>query len=490
MLAGSLLFLLVLPVFNYLHDQWRVLHRDFAYAYDDIAINKSYLKTVYLLAHPNRYDTLLFGSSRNAAFVETDIAPHAYNAYADFGVIGQHLHTLEILLGHGLALKEVWIGINDFDIWKDPKDFEKDYSKRVYHEDIEGIFDFYRLYLFKPVDNNDLAIMKGKFKLAPSNRIYRKALDKHRQTLIDKEKSLQEKGMRWRKKLTSTAATLLGYKDDPKQYRISKSIDEIRRIKRLCQKHHVKTVFFFYPAFYKTYMMYNQSRIETFKRKLAEVTDFYDFYRLDATAMDETKWTDTSHFVYSVAFQMVQDIKHGKHLVTHSNCESVLRQERQMATEQLLRKQLPIPYVMRFNGTILPSGTDVLFDMKKGSYVPNVQTRVQTDTEGIKVKSLGTDPNLLFGPVLSKTQNVVLHCEMTSQYKTLFQLFYKVGKDARFNEHDAVKFGLHKGLNRFNLLIPSAWLRYGFRMDPGQKPGDYLIKKMEIFGEKKCASGE
>ena len=475
--------MLVLPVVNYRHDQWRVLHQDFAHAYDGIAINKSYLKTAYLLQHPKRYDTLLFGSSRNGAFVETDIAPRAYNAYADFSVIGQHLHNLKILLAHGMHVKEVWIGINDFDIWKDPKDFETDYSKRVYPENIQDIFDFYRLYLFKHIDNSDLDIMQGKLRLTPSNRIYRKALEEHKQSLIDRENNLIEKGMKWRKKLTSMAATLLGYNDDPKQYRIEQTIKEIKEIKHICKKHHIKTVFFFYPAFYKTFLMYNQSRIASFKRKLAKVTDFYDFYRLDTFAMDEMKWSDTSHFVYSVAAQMIHDIRHRKYLVTHKNCETVLREERK-AFRLLLYKALPIKFIMRFQSSITPVDAIVLYDITKGVYRPNNQVKiVKNNTEGIRLKSLGSDPFLVFDSVVSHTENVILHCEITSRYKTLFQLFYKVKKKEHFNEKHAVKFGLHKGLNRFNLLIPSRWLKYGFRIDPGQKPGLYVIHSMQILGE-------
>ena len=481
-LTGSLLFLLVLPVINYRHDQWRVLHQDFAHAYDGIAINKSYLKTAYLLQHPNRYDTLLFGSSRNGAFVETDIASYAYNAYADFGVIGQHLHNLKILLAHGMHVKEVWIGINDFDIWKDPKDFETDYSKRVYPENIQDIFEFYRLYLFKHFDNNDLAIMQGKLRLVPSNRIYRKALEEHKQSLIDREKSLIGKGMQWRKKLTSMAATLLGYNDDPKQYRIDQTIEEIREIKELCRKHHIKTVFFFYPAFYKTFLMYNQSRIASFKRKLAKVTDFYDFYRLDMFAMDEMQWSDTSHFVYSVAEEIIQDIKHKKYLVTHKNCETVLREERK-AFSLLLHKTLPIKFIMRFQSSITPVDATVLYDIKQDVYRPNEQIKIVDGTDDIQLKSLGSDPFLVFNPVVSHTDNVIMHCEITSESKTLFQLFYKVRHEEHFNEKHAINFGLDKGMNSFNLLIPSDWVKYGFRIDPGQRQGLYVMRQMQIFGE-------
>jgi len=480
-LLTSLLFLLILPIINYKHNQWRVLPKDYAYAYDDIAINKSYLKTAYLLEHLNRYDTLLFGSSRNAAFVETDIAPRAYNAYADFCVVGQQLHMLKILLKHKMPLKEVWIAINDFDIWKDPKDFEKDYSKRVYREDLKGKLDFYKLYLFKALDNNDLKIAEGKYKLTLSNRIFRKNLDKEfKPELIKKEASLQAKGMKWRKKLTASAATLLGYQDTPESYRIDKTIQEIKEIKELCDNNHIKVNFFFYPTFYKTYLMYNQYKIEEFKRKLIKVTEFYDFYRLNKIAFDETKWNDTSHFVYSVGLNIIRAIRNKRDLVTKDNYKTVLKNERKNIA-LLLDKKLPIPYIMRFNGHIPLENMHTIYTFKDGNFTPNNQTKITLYTKEAKIESLGNDPYILFAPIQANSENVILHCEITSESKTLFQLFYKRNKKVNYNEHDSVKVWLYKGVNSFNLLIPSKWLQEQFRIDPGQKKGVYHIKTLQIL---------
>lgn len=487
-LLTSLLFLFILPIINYRYNQCRALPKDYKFAYEDypptnksIAINKPYLKTAYLLENLNKYDTLLFGSSRNSALVETDISPKAYNAYSNFSVIGQHLHALKILLKHKMQLKEVWIGINDFDIWKDPKDFENDYSKRVYHEDLKGVLNFYKLYLFKALDNNDLKIAKGEYRLTPSNRIYRRDLNTTlKPELIKKESSLQKKGIKWQKKLTATAATLLGYQDTPQAYRIDKTIQEIKEIKNLCKKNNIKVNFFFYPAFYKTYLMYNQYKIEEFKRKLVKITDFYDFYKLNKTAFNEIKWRDTSHFLYSVGLNIIHDIRTMRNLVTKENAKKFFKNERKQIA-LILDKKLPIPYIMRFNSNIPLENMQTLYTLKDRNYTPNSQTKITPYQEGIKIESLGNDPYILFTPITANSENVILHCEITSEVKTLFQLYYKKDKETKFNEHNSVRIILYKGINNFNLLIPSKFLSNGFRIDPGQKKGVYSVKTLQIL---------
>ena len=353
--AGAFFIVLLLPIINYKNDQWRVLHQDFGHGYTDITINKIFLKTAYLIEHSNKYKMLMFGSSRNGALVESDIMPESYNAYSDFGVIGNHLHTLQTLIDQHIVPQKIWIGLNDFDIWKDPKDFMLDYSKMPYPASGKEWFSFFKLYLFKSIDNNDIAIWTHQTKLEKSNRIYRKNLDQHRKSLIERENNVIQKGVEWRRYMTQMAPTLLGYQDNEKQYRIDQCIEEVKQIVRLAQKHKIETTFFIYPTFYKTYVYYNQKKIEEFKRKLAEVTDFYDFYRLDNTAFDELKWHDTSHFLYSVGYQIEQDILHKRHLVTKKNIENVLREERYLY-RSLLQKEFPILHILRMHDGIDISG--------------------------------------------------------------------------------------------------------------------------------------
>ena len=480
LIIGSLVFSLILPMINYQHDQWRVLHCDYESSYIDITINKSFLKTAYLLDNPQKYEMLMFGSSRNAAFVESDIAPHAYNAYSDFGVIGNHLHTLRVLLKHGVVPKRLWIGLNDFDIWKDPDDFQKDYSKCPYPETFYSWLSWYQLYFYKLIDTNDLDIWRGKKYLEKSDRIYRQNLKVHKKALIQKEEKIQKKGNKWRHKMTKMAATLLGYQDTPSVYRIDQTIDEIKQLLLLSKRYSIKTTFFIYPSFYKTYVLYNQKKMESFKRKLVKVTDFYDFYKLDATAYDELKWHDTSHFLYSVGREIEIKIQQGVEKINKENIEAVLYEERTLR-RSLLQKIFPLPYIMRLNTYLEIPGLRQVWDPSLAILKVNTQLKIVHTESRYQLKSGGKDPYFFIDGYQASAKNVMMYCELESPKRTLFQIFYKTAKEQRYTEKNSAKFTVYKGHNVFRLLIPASLIRYGLRIDPVSDKGVYQVKN-GVFG--------
>lgn len=480
LILGSLLITFILPIINYSNDQWRVLHRDYKYSYINSTINKGFLKTSYLLNTKKRYDLLMFGSSRNAAFVENDISKNGYNAYSDFAVVGNHLNTLKILLENGIIPKKVWIGLNDFDIWKNPNDFNKDYSKFPYPNSIKNWFSFYKLYLFKAIDNSDLDIWKGKKYLEISNRIYRKHLDKHKEYLIKRESNIVSKGEKWKKKLTRMAATLLEYQDKSDIYRIDKSIKEIKEIISLSKKYKFKTTFFIYPSFYKTYVLYNQNKIEEFKRKLAKVTNFYDFYKLDKTSFNELKWFDTSHFLYSVGIKIINNIQNNKNLITKDNVEDMLTKER-VLHKNLLEKALPIPYIMRLNKSINIPNTSKIWDISESINKTNNQLVIKKSKVGYILKNLGEDPNFYINKLSTSTKNVLFECEIETSTKSLFQIFYKTNQKDTYQEKNSAKFVLYKGNNVLKMLIPSKFLLYGLRIDNSIYKGINIVKKCRIL---------
>jgi len=480
---GVLPFILILPLLNYLSDPWRVLHKDYGHAYENISINKRYLKISYLSEHPDHYDILLFGSSRNASLVETDIAPKAYNAYYDFGVVSNHLQSIRYLLRHGLRPKEIWIGINDFDIWKDPKDFDTDYSKCGVPDSMKTWISTMRLFLYKPLNYNDIAIFQGKIPFLPSNRVYRKNLQKHRAILIEKEKNAVKKGKAWRLKLAASAGTLLGYKDAKEAYRIDAAINEIESIKKLCEKEDIQLRLFFYPTFYKTYVLYNQKRIAEFKRKLAAVHPFYDFYRLDDTAFDALKWHDTSHFFYSVGLKIVQTIKHRETPVTKQNVQAHLMAV-QNDHSRLMSLQFPSPTVLRLNPSITIPGIKRIWHFDADLISQINQIRFEKRNDQTDIIATGNDPFLILPPIPTFSRhNLLLQCRLHSPVKTLFQIFFKNRPNEPYAERRSVLYTLHRGDNRFNLILPARFLHNGLRIDIAAHSGRYSNFQCSLYAD-------
>jgi hypothetical protein len=318
-ILGSLLIFLLLPLFNYSIDRWRVLHNDYAKYYKGFEPNKSYLKTKYLLSNIDNYDTLLMGSSRTGNIDSKLLSNKTYNMTYSYGIIGTHLKNLKILIKDNTNIKNIWIGINDYVIWKNPNDFETDFLRKPYGKNIIENIKVYKYYLFRKPTSIDTNIFRGKYKLTSSNQILDPSDMKERR---DSEAEIFNR-KNYKQLFKKKKPTLLGYKDN--KYRIQEAIKEIQEIKKLCKKYNIKLTLFMYPQSYITYQEYNQSKIQEFKRELSKISNFHDFYRLDEIALNELYWFDTSHFVPSIGDYIIDNIISNTYLVTKNNIENNLR---------------------------------------------------------------------------------------------------------------------------------------------------------------------
>jgi hypothetical protein len=272
---------------------------------------------------------------------------------------------------------------------------------------------------------------------------------------------------------------LLGYDDNPNKYRIEEAVNEVRQIKMLGEKYGFETVFFIYPSFYKTYVLYNQSRMKKFKSALADITDFYDFYMLNDTAFDELQWRDTSHFVYSVAKKMHDDIIQGKYRVTKNTIKENLKRI-EMKHRRLLQKHFPIPYILRLHPNFYIPGLKRVWSLEKSIGKTNTMLTITKTKSGYMLNAKGNDPYFFINGIKSSSQNILFVCMIETDEKALFQLFFKRKKEENWNERDSFKVFLHQGQNTIRLVIPSVFLRYGLRIDPINRTGTYRVEKCFI----------
>ena len=479
LLIGALLIFSLLPILNYSIDPWRVLHNDHENSYTGISANKSFLKVGYLLDNKNRYDTLFMGSSRSGYLDAGLVSKQAYNMKYNFGVGGMHLHNLKILLANKISIKNLWLGVNDYIIWKDPKDHESDYQRKTYKNDFIGKLDFYSFYLLKKIDNRDMRIFKDEVTLTKSYEI----TDPDRtnlKTARDREKNIMNDTDFWIKKMQKYRIILLGYDDN--KYRINPAVNEIKEIKKLCDEHHIKLTVFMYPSFYKTYLWYNQSKIEEFKRKLSSVVDFHDFYALNHIAFNELNWIDTSHFTLSVGNYIIENIQKNTFLVTKKNVDTHIIKTR-TPIKDLLHNSSNEIYRININIDIGLSSFKSIFNIKEKQYKYYTTNQFETskDNDSIRMPVDYFDQTLILDNIKSNSQNVVLNYKVYTPHKTAFQIFYKSTKESKYNQKDSYIVYLEKGLNQFNLLIPSKYLNHGLRIDLANSTGTYLIKDFAIY---------
>ena len=473
-IIGTFLLVMLLPLFNYTVDRWRVLHSDYEHHYAGHMCNKTFLKTKYVIAHPKAYDTLLMGSSNGGYMDSTKISSHTYNMKYNFGLLAIHLQNLKTMLKQGVKIQNLWVGINDYIIWKDPKDYENSFERRPYKATILEDMKTYIFYLFRKPDITDWYLWRGRYRLVTADII----THPHPHTEAKKREDAHFKiPKKWKKHMKDIAPSLLRYDDT--SYRIDAAIAEIKALKALCEKHHIHLTLFMYPAYYKNYILYNQSKIETFKRKLASVMPFYDFYRLNHRAYDAMKWQDGMHFAYSTGDFIINSIKQHKALVSVANIEAHLEEIKYEAKESLVHQE----GMYMFHDSIDVPAKHIVFDLQK-QYVyyknsPGFTLKEKNATLVMDVKTY--DTSMVLAPIATHYQKVFMSVDITSSQKTLLRLYYKDNPKDEYHESRRFLYRLKKGRNSLNIAIPSRYVNNGLRLNLVDDKDIYTIHKCMMY---------
>jgi len=427
--------------------------------------------------------------SSNGGFIDaTKISPNTYNMKYNFGLLAIHLQNIKTLLKNGVNIKNLWIGINDYIIWKNPKDYKNSFERRPYRADFVEDFKTYMFYLFKKPDITDFYILRGYYQLIFSDII----TNPHPHTEakirdIEHRKHIDI----WKEHLKKAKPILLHY-DDTK-YRIDEAIKEISELKILCKKNNINLKLFFYPAFYKSYLSYNQNKIIEFKKKLAKVTDFFDFYRLNDYAYDATMWQDSMHFSYTMGLFIIKSIKENKFLVTKNNISNHLKILKEEAMRHILINQKKLFKRVENNKEIVPiyQILDILtkktiFDLKnkKNIFIKNNDFNIRYESKDIILSTRGNDPTIILNNLRTKAPRVFLLVRIKSNKSTFFKLYYKKNRLDKYSENSTYMYHLKKGLNRFNLVIPAEYINNSLRVDIVDKAGIYTIEKFKIIESK------
>lgn len=463
----ALLIFAILPIINYIVDPSRVLHHDYLMRYKKFHQHELVLKTVYLIEHKNNYDTLVFGSSRGGYIDMTKITDKAFNLSHGFGTVATYLHTLETLLNSGVKVKNVWIGVNDFDIWKD---HTEELSRLVYHNNLFQDAKLYAHWLFRFIPQV-VTMLKDNSTLIKTNEV----TAQHEHLVWSRQ---QENNIVKKLKHRHIAAAPLGYQE---KFRIDDAIEDIRKIKSLCDSQDINLTVFMYPSYYKTYLIYDQNKIETFKRKLASVSDFYDFYDLGEVSLNPHKWFEGSHFVPSVGDMIIDSIHTNTHKVTPKNIETRIMQTRDYLKYMPILKDEDI-YMPNKTTQINTNKLKIVFDLqdKHFKYTKNNQFTLQEKNQHVQVVVDATDPMFIIEHAHTNSKQVILLVDIDSPQESLFQLYYKPAIKSVYSEGNSFKIPLHKGNNSFRIIMNSKYINHGLRVDFTRKTGIYQIQKFII----------
>lgn len=255
--------------------------------------NKNYVKTRYILTNPEKFDTLLFGSSRGGAIhVENIPGARAYNMTSSDATPTENLDTIRTLLDGGVKLKKIYISVDSRSYTVDPEAHKSEPMRAPYRYLKEHPLAFARLYL-------DPTTLTG-FYLDGANKPGKQDVEVFyrygwwRDYGLSPDPNLDQKG------------PSIG----PGDY-LEPTLQAMADIVALCRERKVELVVFVGPMYKVTYQASVERDFHTFLTRLAEITDYYNFSGLNGITTDGSNFVDNSHYTAEVGDRLLRAMTGG-----------------------------------------------------------------------------------------------------------------------------------------------------------------------------------
>ena len=301
-LGKVIVFILIVAVvivpFNVIVDPYNVFHAD-RVRDNGIEPNKNYFKTKYVIEHPDKFDSYLFGSSRVGFLdVEKMTGGTYYNMMYSEGVPYEHLKSLEAMISNGEIPKNVIIGVDDIACFVDPEFHNRQLYRLAYPYDgtLVDKVGFYLRYLDTITTLQSLATMK--------------AHGEPDETTVERYYATGTENLTL--PTAFNEAMNIPYWADYYKLRTEEVLEEIAQIKELCDKHNINLIMFTNPVHATTYQKDIENGYLDFMEKLAAVTPYYNFSGFNAVTCDNVYYYETSHYSPAAGDLMIQAIFEGK----------------------------------------------------------------------------------------------------------------------------------------------------------------------------------
>ena len=276
--AFFLVFCFVIAVLpSYLIDPYNVFHWEHI-RNNGVEPNKNYIKTKYILKNPDKYDGFLFGSSRvGSIHVENIDGEKIYNMTCSAGIPREHLETLKTFLENNVKIEAVYMGVDSLSYTEDPKEHYFQQMRCPYQQlDLENLvnlyIDPYMVIQSLPVIlNNTVTITKD------TDAFYEYGwwCDYGKTATID-----------W-----SQANAVIGT-----SYLLDDALQDIQEIKDICEANHIELVVFTNPMYEITHNKSVEMNYMEFLKRLAGITDYYNFSGINDVTINTDNYLDTSHY--------------------------------------------------------------------------------------------------------------------------------------------------------------------------------------------------
>jgi hypothetical protein len=278
--------------------------------------NKNVLKVHYILENKNKYDSFIFGSSRVGNINPLKIKNgNYYNMTYSEGIPKEHLVNIQLFLKEGVLIKNLLIGLDEFSYQVSFKKHQHQGLTKAYYKATGiSLVNYYReLYFRFPLGEDRHHIVK---KLKHSKKYFTMDISKQKKNYLIAMKHFD------RKHFTTYAHIHNKIFDRPTYYNgntLKETLKDIQKIKTICKDNNINCQFFINPIHHRTYEFTNHKLLKEFKRKLSNITSFYDFSIQSSLTHDNSYWHETSHYTLEVGDMIIDSIYNKKSLLNKNS---------------------------------------------------------------------------------------------------------------------------------------------------------------------------
>jgi hypothetical protein len=249
--------------------------------------NKRYIKTKYVLSHPEKYDSFIFGSSRVNYFHPTNFTDgNFYNMSYGGGLPPEHLEDIRCFLNNGIRIKNLVIGIDFYSLLHNPAGREENLLNKKYPDKPAEMINFYSTYLFNKPDMDFIDRVRW---------MRDQDLISVMETGIffgDEDKKLNSDLPAHHEKSVFTVP----YRGFTYTADFEQNIRVFADLVALAKENDISLTFFINPIFRLTYLNIDFPEYFEALYKLAKITDFYDFGGLNAITSNNYFYYENSHY--------------------------------------------------------------------------------------------------------------------------------------------------------------------------------------------------
>jgi hypothetical protein len=275
--------LLPLMAYNYYTDFYGVFHQDLEESYHEP--NLRLIKTRYVIERPEKYNQLLFGSSRVGKILAHKKNEHVYNMYYSEGVPAEFLEDLKTMVSHGYKPEKIYVGLDVFSFKILPEKHKNQLLRMPFAGEFsEDIGTYLQLLVDPPKINFPEYDVATNFDYANSGSPLHFEVD----SLIEEDTSKHIHHKKFQ--------NFQMYRGK----RMEATFLELKQLTELCKEHKIAYQFFFNPVFVNTYLQYDKEEVYTIKRKLAELTSYTDFSGINKITTNPYHYYESSHFRYHI----------------------------------------------------------------------------------------------------------------------------------------------------------------------------------------------